>query len=63
MKTIQERFADARAQLERQTKEWDQAMEALAAMGDAPLRVPAAVLAELDALVHHVHAATGGLPV
>jgi hypothetical protein len=63
MKTIQERFADAMAQLERQTAEWDRAMKALAALGHAPLHVPAALLAELDAVVQHVQAAVGGVPV
>jgi hypothetical protein len=63
MKTIQERLAEEMAQLERQTAEWDRAMKALAALGDAPLRVPDAVLTELDAVVHRVHAAAGGMPV
>jgi hypothetical protein len=63
MKTIEQRLATAMAQLERQTTDWDRAMKALAALGDEPLRVPVALLAELDTVVKHAQAAAGGVQV
>jgi hypothetical protein len=55
MKTIEERLADTANEIERQTALWDDAARALAALGDVPLRVPAAALADLDATVLRAH--------
>lgn len=63
MKTLEERLANARAELERQTAEWERAMSALAALGGAQVLVPVEALAKLDAVVKHAHTATGGVPV
>ncbi len=63
MKTLEERFADARGELERQTAEWERARRRLAALGNVRLQVPPEPLAKLDAVVQRVHPAAGGVPV
>jgi hypothetical protein len=66
MKTTEERLANAADEIERQTAMWQEAVRALAALGDVPLRIPAEVLAELDVLdvkVRRTHVAPGGIQV
>jgi hypothetical protein len=59
MKTIAERLAHARAEIEKQQAAWSDAKARLAILGTAPLRVPAGPLAALDAVVRRVHASLG----
>jgi|HubBroStandDraft_6_1064221.scaffolds.fasta_scaffold334987_2 hypothetical protein len=61
MKTIEERLAQAKAQLARQQAEWDAAKAALAKLGDAPLRVPVASLVAIDAAARRAQAAVGAI--
>lgn len=66
MKTLEERLANAAAELERQTVQWEGAMRSLAALESGRggrLHVPAEAVAELDAIVKHVHTAAGGVQV
>ncbi len=63
MKTLEERLADATAELERQNADWERAMSSLAALGGERFRVQAEAMAQLDAIVKHVHTAAGGVQV
>jgi hypothetical protein len=62
-KTIDERFEEARAQLEGQTAAWNEARASLAALGDTRLLVPAASLAAIDAVVRRARVIAGGVMV
>jgi hypothetical protein len=58
MKTNEEPLANTAEEMDRQAALLQAAARALAALGDVPLRVPAAVLAELDATVLRAEAIT-----
>lgn len=61
MKTIEERLGLVRAQLTQQDAAWAQAKASIARLGGAPIRVPVAALAALDAVVRRAQAAAGAL--
>jgi hypothetical protein len=61
MKTIDERLDLIRTQLTEQDAAWAHAKASLARLGGAPIRVPVAALAAIDAVARRAHAAAGAL--
>ena len=61
MKTIDEQLGLVRAQLTKQDAAWTEAKASIARLGGAPIRVPVAALAAIDAVVRRAQAAAGGL--
>jgi hypothetical protein len=63
MNTIEERLADARAELARQQAVWEGARTSAEKQGNTPRRVPVASLTALDALVRRVQLTAGAIAV
>jgi hypothetical protein len=61
MKTIDEQLDLVRAQVTKQDAAWADAKASIARLGSAPIRVPVAALAALDAVVRRAQAAAGAL--
>ena len=61
MKTIDEQLYLVRARLTEQDAAWARAKASLAQLGGAPIRVPVAALAAIDAVVRRAQAAAGAL--
>jgi hypothetical protein len=61
MKTIDERLAEAKAELARQQRAWQDAQAAFRKLGHAPIRVHTSSLAAIDAAVRRAQAARGGI--